>query len=168
MHLSTRANSMGRAMSDRFQQFVAGSRPQATARQEEGALADDPLTVDGYRAVRRVRTFAFPDVWFTDHTGLGQAFQWAHVRRMIKDAAGTRLTLIWSDAEVALVGRHLDTLHEDIQRRIISEFFQVAPDMADSVPAGEPVILSIKIGLPGEGDTSLRGPANLALVVPNP
>lgn len=153
---------MGLAMSDKFQQFVAGVRPQAAVPQED-APKDDPIEAKDYRAVRRVRTFAFPDVWFTDHSGLGQAFQWAHVRRMMKDAGGTRLSMIWSDAEVALTGRHLDKLHEDIQRRIISEFFQVAPSMAGDVPAGEPVILSMRIGLAEEQAGADR--PSLSLVV---
>ena len=142
---------MGLAMSDKFQQFIAGVRPQAAASQEDKPQ-DDPARSDGYRAIRRVRTFAFPDVWFTDHTGLGQAFQWAHLRRMVRDATGTRLMLIWPDGEVTLTGRHLDRLHEDIQRRIVSEFFQVTPGLADAVPAGEPVITSMRVSLPGEND----------------
>ena len=153
---------MGQAMSDKFQQFIAGARPQATALQED-ALKDDPIEPKGYRAIRRVRTFSCPDVWFTDHSGMGQAFQWAHVRRMMKDAAGTRLTMIWSDAEVTLTGRHLDKLNEVIQRRIISEFFQVPPSVAGDVPEGEPVILSMRIGLMEENAGADR--PGLSLVV---
>lgn len=153
-------------MSDKFQQYVAAARPAAPAVGPDEKPQDDPARSDSYRAVRRVRTFAFPDVWFTDHTGLGQAFQWAHLRRMVRDAAGTRLMLIWPDGEVTLTGRHLDQLHEDIQRRIISEFFQVTPGLADAVPAGEPVVTSLRVGLPGENaDAGGLRPPGLSLVV---
>lgn len=149
-------------MTDKFQQFVAGMRP-ATDDQAD----DDPIRADGYRAVRRVRTFAFPDVWFTDHAGLGHAFQWAHLRRMLRDAAGTRLTLVWPDGEVTLTGRHLDRLHHDIERRVIAEFFQVVPGRADAVPDGEPVITSMRVAPAGEGvESGGRKSPSLSLVVP--
>jgi hypothetical protein len=151
-------------MSDKFQQFVAGVRPQTATRSDE--TQDDPAQAAEYRAIRRVRTFAFPDVWFTDHTGLGQAFQWAHVRRMIKDGKGTRLTLIWTDGEVALTGRHLDRLEEDIQRRIIAEFYQITPGTADQITNDQPVITSMKIAPIGENAAEDVKTSSLSLVVP--
>lgn len=149
-------------MADKFQQFIASARPQAGVPPEEPQ--DDPIQATEYRATRRVRSFRFPDVWFTDHTGLGQAFQWAHVRRMIKDGKGTRLTIIWTDGEVALSGRHLDKLEQDIQRRIIAEFYQVTPGMADRVPGDQPVITSMKISQVGEAKGESSGGLGLSLV----
>ncbi len=133
-------------MTDRFQQHVAQGRSPQLVKDRDPQ--DDPATPDGYAAVRRIRSFHFADVVFRRHDGTTQAFPWVYLRSWLGDGKGTRLTLIWPEMVVSLTGRHLDTIEENIMRRIVAEFRQVAPGQADQVPAGVPVILTMDVDIP--------------------
>jgi hypothetical protein len=74
-----------------------------------------------------------------------QAFPWAHLRTRFDDGTGTRLTLIWPEAEVLLTGRNLDQLEDDMQRCIVAEFRQVEPNAALDLAEGAPVIERMEI-----------------------
>lgn len=142
-------------MNDRFQQFVSGQRPAATPQlvKQGEPEADDVAQPAGYEAVRRIRSFSFADVVFRSHNGAAQAFPAYALRTWLADGAGRRLTLIWPEGEVLMTGRHLNLIEEDLMRRIVAEFRQVAPSAADAVPAAVPVIETLDIRPLGAADS---------------
>lgn len=131
-------------MNDRFQQFVRPTASPQLVKQGE-PVADDDARPSGYEAVRRIRSFSFADVVFRFHNGAAQAFPAYALRTWLADGAGQRLTLIWPEGEVSMSGRHLDLIEEDLMRRIVAEFRQVAPSAAADLPTGVPVIEMLEI-----------------------
>lgn len=128
----------------RFQQRLAAlNGPQLV----KDAPQDDAAEPASYEAVRRIRSFHFYDVAFRFHTGAVQAFPWAHLRGWLRDDDGRRVSFIWPEAMVVLTGRHLDTIEEDVMRRIVAELRQAAPGEADTIAAGVPVITGLEVHL---------------------
>lgn len=136
-------------MSDRFQNYV---RPAAAQLVKNGEpIADDEARPKGYEAVRRIRSYSFADMVMRRHDGSAQAFPAHALRTWIADGRGRHLTLIWPEGEVSMTGRHLDLIEEDLMRRIVAEFRQVAPS-ADDVADGVPVIETLDIRPLGTAD----------------
>ena len=51
-----------------------------------------------------------------------------------------------------MTGRNLSLIEEDLMRRIVAEFRQVAPSAVDTVAEGSPVIETLKIRSLGGAD----------------
>lgn len=136
-------------MSDSFQELITGGQP-ATRLVKNGEPEDDPIFPKVYQAVRHIRTYAPSDAAFRHHTGGVQGFPWMRLNSWLSDGTGSRLTLVWPEMEITLTGRNLHTIEDAIQRRIIGEFRQVEPDMADTLPDGIPVIIAMNFEPIGE------------------
>ena len=139
-------------MSDNYRALVGAGR-QAAPATTETAEKDDPEESQGYQAVRRIFSFRFDDVEFCRPNGDYRTFPWHYLRTTLGDEAGTRLSLVWPETTVSLVGRHLDRYKMDIKRRIISVFRQIPLGQADSLPEGTPVIMAMSFEPTGRPDS---------------